>query len=374
MKKYQIPSFWITMALLATLTTQCGTPQATVDWSNPDEWIDERLTGQAAELAHEIWERPGLTLNPRHTLGSWYLLRTYDLLADAEGTLHTTDEGRDFIDNPAGNAVQRIDREEGLLKLISIVAERGPGRRAAFIDEWSAYLLAHSNYGTESTIKDTLRRRLLNLAERGLVERAGNIYQVSELGLQHLEVVGTDDVTGAVKTAEQTEIYRLVRRHHQNVRDALLEQLEQMDPFAFERLISRLLEEMGYQNVETTAPVGDRGVDVEGDIELGITQVHEVVQVKRHQANIQRSVLDQLRGSLHRFNAIRGTIITTGGFSSGARGAAFEAGAAPITLIDGQKLLELLVEYGLGVKRTTFDVLELDPDALQAGSAEDEEE
>ena len=214
----------------------------------------------------------------------------------------------------------------------------------------------------------------MNLAERSLVERAGNIYQVSDSGLQHLDEVGTDDVAGVAKTAEQTEIYRLVRRHHQNVRDALLEQLEQMDPFAFERLISRLLEEMGYQNVETTAPAGDRGVDVEADIELGITQVHEVVQVKRHQANIQRKVLDQLRGSLHRFNAIRGTIITTSGFSSGAREAAFEAGAAPITLINGQKLLELLVEYKLGVKRRTFDVLELDPDALQAGSAEDEEE
>ena len=41
-----------------------------------------------------------------------------------------------------------------------------------------------------------------------------------------------------------------------------------MDPFAFEHLIKRLLEELDYQNVEVTACSGDGGVDVVGDIEL----------------------------------------------------------------------------------------------------------
>ena len=89
------------------------------------------------------------------------------------------------------------------------------------------------------------------------------------------------------------------------------------------------------------------------------------MQVKRRRGNVGRRVLDQLRGSLHRFNAVRGTIITTGGFSRGTQEAAFERGAAPITLIDGEKLLDLLVEHNIGVSRQTVDDLEFDVSKLE---------
>ena len=53
-----------------------------------------------------------------------------------------------------------------------------------------------------------------------------------------------------------------------------------MDPYKFEHLIKLLLEDMGYENVEVTAPSNDGGVevtapsndggvDVTADIELG---------------------------------------------------------------------------------------------------------
>src|SRR5690606_12317816 len=100
------------------------------------------------------------------------------------------------------------------------------------------------------------------------------------------------------------------------------------------------------------------------EIELGITSVREVVQAKRHRRPIQRKDLDALRGCLHRFNAVRGTIITTSRFSRGTSDAAFERGAAPITLIDGEKLMDLMIEYGLGVKKRNLEVLALDPDSL----------
>jgi restriction system protein len=76
---------------------------------------------------------------------------------------------------------------------------------------------------------------------------------------------------------------------------------------------------------------------------------------------------------LHRFGAVRGTIITTGDFSKGTKDAAFEAGAAPITLINGQKLIELLIEYGLGVHKKTIEVWELDEQSLTANEGEETE-
>jgi restriction system protein len=46
----------------------------------------------------------------------------------------------------------------------------------------------------------------------------------------------------------------------------------------------------------------------------------------------------------------KGLLITTGSFSRDARDEATRAGAPPIDLIDGERLCELLKEYGLGVE------------------------
>jgi restriction system protein len=74
--------------------------------------------------------------------------------------------------------------------------------------------------------------------------------------------------------------------------------------------------------------------------------------------------LDQLRGSLHPFGVVRGTIISMGGFSKGTKDAAFEPGAAPITLIDGERLLDLLFENEIGVKSREVKYFEFDEASL----------
>ena len=160
------------------------------------------------------------------------------------------------------------------------------------------------------------------------------------------------------------QVWSLVRQRAHTVRDSLRDHLQDMDPFAFEHLIKRLLEEMDYQNVGVTSLSNDGGIDVVGDIEVGITSIREVVQAKRHRRAIQRKDLDALRGSLYRFNAVRGTIVTTSWFSKGTQDAAFATGAAPITLVDGEKLLDLLIEHGIGVRKRTVELLEVDADAL----------
>lgn len=147
-----------------------------------------------------------------------------------------------------------------------------------------------------------------------------------------------------------------------------------MDAFKFEELVKLLLEEMGYENVMTTSSTNDKGVDVVGTIELGISAVREVIQIKRHKGTINRPVLDQLRGSLHRFNAVRGTIITTGRFSKGVEEAAFERGAAPITLIDGEKLLDLLLKNDIGVNKRQVSYYDFAPEKLALFETEQTEQ
>lgn len=94
--------------------------------------------------------------------------------------------------------------------------------------------------------------------------------------------------------------------------DMLRERLENMAPYAFERLICDLLTEMGYEDVEVTQPSNDKGVDVKAVAQFGITTINEVIQVKRHRANIPCPVLDMLRGSLHRFKVQKGSVLAAG--------------------------------------------------------------
>ena len=73
-----------------------------------------------------------------------------------------------------------------------------------------------------------------------------------------------------------------------------------------------------------------------------------------------RPILDQLRGALPYHGAIRGTIITLSKFAKACKEAAFYPGAAPITLIDGDKLIELLVKHEIGLVKRRVYLIEVD--------------
>ena len=147
-----------------------------------------------------------------------------------------------------------------------------------------------------------------------------------------------------------------------------------MDPFLFEELISELLDAMGYEDVDVTKRSGDKGIDVVATAQFGMTKVKEVVQVKRRKGTIQRSEMDALRGSLPYYDAIRGSLITLGRFAKGCIEYALLERAAPITLIDGETLIDLLVEHEIGIKKKRTDVLEIEDEIVTAGAIPDETE
>lgn len=339
-----------------------GTPQNTVDWTDPDEWISARLAGDHLDLATAIWTGSSKEINPRYTYGHWLLSQTYKLVDEASnGRITLTQRGQEFVDRDAGETEAFLDEHEGVAKILALVADNGPTRLGGILEEWTEYLKSHSAFASLSTIRDSLQRRLNNLIDRELVRRKSMMYSVTDEGLTYLKRVGIDETLGG---DEQQEIWSLAKKQEASARESLLELLLDMDPIAFEHLVKRLLEAMDYQEVKVAKPGGDGGVDVVANIEMGITSVREVVQAKRHRNAIQRKDLDALRGSLYRFNAVRGTLIATSRFSKGTKEAAFAQGAAPITLIDGEKLVDLLIKHNIGVRKRRLEVLTVDPEAL----------
>lgn len=340
--------------MIQEIRNQTGTPQNPVDWSDPDKWIDERLEGTSKQVAQEIWEESNHEVNPRHIYGGYLLINTYNLLDEVGGT-YTANENTALFLSRDPQLIRSIDDAEGVGELLSILATKSKATRSDLLPEWRQFLNEYSRYGTPSTIKDTLRRRLVNVIERGLVARDGNTYVITDNGIHYaaeFEKEGLND--------PRREVLRAIKSYNEQQLLALREQMGTMDPYKFEQLVRDLLESMGYEDVIVTKQSGDKGVDVVATVQYGITTIKEVVQVKRHKGSINRPKVDQLRGALPYHNAIRGTIITLGKFSKGCKEAALYQGAAPITLIDGERLIELLVEHEVGIVKKPAQLFDVD--------------
>jgi restriction system protein len=126
-----------------------------------------------------------------------------------------------------------------------------------------------------------------------------------------------------------------------------------LSPTGFEELVVRLLDRMGYGrargSAHRTAPSGDGGIDgIISQDPLGLDRIY--IQAKRYtDTPVDRPQIHGFAGALLSKQGDRGVFITTSRFTKGAREEA-ERINARIELIDGARLAELLVQYGIGVQ------------------------
>ena len=218
---------------------------------------------------------------------------------------------------------------------------------------------------------------MINVAERGLISREGNFYAITDSGLQWLKgFAGSPEaIAAAAPSTKRTTVAEAAHAHNEEQLEAFKARLMKLDPVHFEHFVKELLDAMDYEDVRVTKISGDKGVDVVARVQFGITEITEVVQVKRTERTITRPTVDELRGALPYHKAIRGTIISLGGFAKGAKEGALFVGAAPITLIDGKRLLDLCIKHQVGMKRRPVEIYEIDEAffAEKFGRVEDDE-
>jgi len=151
-----------------------------------------------------------------------------------------------------------------------------------------------------------------------------------------------------------------VEQHNRKVRQGLHARLMTMTFDEFEDLVGVLLAELGFDEVDVTPRRGDKGIDVRGTLVVGeAVRIRMAVQVKRWKDNVQAPTVQQVRGSLGTHE--QGLIITTSDFSLGARKEAIRPDAAPVGLMNGQQLINLLMEHGIGVRKTSLDLFDAAP-------------
>ena len=145
-----------------------------------------------------------------------------------------------------------------------------------------------------------------------------------------------DDIIYESSRQEAKDIERI-----EQVRGRLLA----MEPRDFEFFLKDLLLHCGFSDVCVTRFSADGGVDVNARAS-GRNWIFEntlvQVQAKRWLHSVGRKEVAELRGSLQPF--ARGAVVTTSHFSKAAISEASEGGKNPITLIDGFRLSQVVLD------------------------------
>lgn len=176
----------------------------------------------------------------------------------------------------------------------------------------------------------------------------GNKYAIRLPGEQVCQTVGSDEHT----QIPEEILEKTYQEYTTQIKQELLNTILNSDPAFFEQLVIDLLLKMGYG--ENGAGVkrgktGDGGID--GEIlqdRLGFDRIY--IQAKRHSdKSIGRPIVQQFVGALQ--NITKGVFITTNNFTPAAIKYAEEQQQKTLVLIDGNKLTELMISYGLGISK-----------------------
>lgn len=144
-----------------------------------------------------------------------------------------------------------------------------------------------------------------------------------------------------------------------DVKVQLQEAIRKMSPAKFEQFSRLLLTKMGITFTNKGISISnDGGIDGYGyhmGDDFRTTRV--VIQCKRYTVNpVGEPDINQFLGAMNKFQADYGVFITSSRFTTKAREAAREG--SPITLIDGDDLVELIIKYELFVTPVTTYILE----------------
>jgi restriction system protein len=148
------------------------------------------------------------------------------------------------------------------------------------------------------------------------------------------------------------------------VKTELLERLKEIDPYYFEKVILILLKEMGYGDFIETSKSGDGGIDgIINEDKLGLEKIY--TQAKRYNENkVREKDIRNFIGAMSG-DTSKGVFITTSTFDESAIKKAREAHHS-IILIDGEKLVDLMLQYNVGIQiKTVYEVKELDNDFFE---------
>ena len=177
--------------------------------------------------------------------------------------------------------------------------------------------------------------------------------------------VDSCDVPDVQETPQDT-LERVYREINTQLAEDLLLAVYSMTPASFERLVVILMEGMGYGGYAgagfVTKASGDDGIDgIIYEDKLGFNLIYIQAKKWAPERTIGKPEIQKFVGALMGPPKIdKGLYITTAKFSKGAEE---YASAQHVILVDGNKLTNLMIEFGVGVsKQKIYDLKRIDSD------------
>lgn len=241
-----------------------------------------------------------------------------------------------------------IEREEISNNVQSVLHSGGPTTELQYRLAWARTYLKGMGLLTNS------QRGVWSVTERG---QNATEDEIPKLRADYLASLAANRKSGTKtdKTRKQSirdsEINQAEADAEEAWKDELLDALLAMSPAGFERLAQRLLREAGVQSPVVTGRSGDGGIDGRGVYQISLLSFPVFFQCKRYKGSVGSGAVRDFRGAMAG-RGEKGLLITTGTFTSDASAESRRDGAPPIDLIDGDRLCNLLKEYGIGVTTT----------------------
>lgn len=184
-----------------------------------------------------------------------------------------------------------------------------------------------------------------------------------------LQASKVTEVTHPTTSTINQQLKELHYSYHEALKAKILKGLKSLTPAAFELFSKKLLEVYGFHDMKVTHISKDGGIDGFGKLKIGLAEMNVAFQCKKWSTNsIHRPEVDKFRGAIQgEFE--QGIFITTTGFASGAKAVSFKRGAVPIVLIDGEGIVNLMIQKEFGVQKESLPVYSY---ALDLALTEDE--
>ncbi len=174
-----------------------------------------------------------------------------------------------------------------------------------------------------------------------------------------------EDTDQTPEESFETSYQKLVKE----LGERLIEQIKSCSPKFFEKLVIDLLLAMGYGGSRKDAgkavgKSGDGGIDgIIKEDNLGLDLIY--IQAKRWEASVGRPAVQAFAGSLEGMKARKGVMITTSQFTKEAK-EYVKIIEKRIILIDGEKLTQLMIDFGVGVSEIqTYTLKKVDSDYFE---------
>lgn len=160
--------------------------------------------------------------------------------------------------------------------------------------------------------------------------------------------LASDEVQAEAPETPQETFERVYAIINEQLADDLLTEVLNQTPAFFEQLVVDLMKAMNYGEGFVTKYSGDDGIDgIIHEDQLGFNLIY--IQAKRWKPDVTigKPELQKFAGAMMGPPRVeKGLFITTAKFSPKARDF---ANAQHIILVDGKRLTELMIEYGVGV-------------------------